>query len=101
MSTWRELIAAEMAEHGDTFDDVQRIVFGRRYVPSQWVDPVPGEIDRKFDAGHGNGAPFTAWTARRVYFPAFVSGCCNVEEWCASVPRNPCDEATDHVGGFG
>ena len=55
------------------------------------------EYDKEFDAGFGGseGCPFTLWTDRRVYFPDTYDG----SEWAASVPRNTCDEATDHVGG--
>lgn len=40
------------------------------------------------------GCSFTVWTKDRVYFPA----CYDSWEWIASVPRDPCDEATEHVG---
>jgi hypothetical protein len=55
------------------------------------------QLDVPFDCGYGgaNGEPFTAWTESRVYFPATYDGA----EWCSSVPRNPCDEETEHVGG--
>lgn len=55
------------------------------------------ELDRPFDAGYGGseGKPFTAWTETRVIFPAVYDG----SEWAASAPRNPCEEATEHVGG--
>lgn len=53
--------------------------------------------ERRFDAGHRlvNGWLFTIWTADRVYFPACYDGA----EWIASVPRHPCAEAVEHVGG--
>lgn len=60
---------------------------------------VAGEdgLDRPFDTGYGgeNGDPFTLWTHEWVYFPACYDGA----EWVASVPRNPCDKQTMHVGG--
>lgn len=40
------------------------------------------------------GKPFTAWSENYVYFPASYEGL----EWVARVPRNPCNEATVHVG---
>ena len=55
------------------------------------------EFDRRFDAGYGGtrGDPFTAWTETRVYFPVQYDG----SEWVGSVPRNPCDEKSSHMGG--
>lgn len=84
--TWRELIAAEMAEHGETQEDL--------------IATAPADrifLDTEFDSGWGGseGAPFTAWTAKRVYFPAVYDG----SEWVESVPRDPCDEVTAHIGG--
>jgi hypothetical protein len=38
---------------------------------------------------------FTAWTSRRVYFPATYDG----DVWVTSVPRDPCDWAMEPVGG--
>lgn len=53
-------------------------------------------LDRCFGCGYGvsEGAPFTAWTEERVYFPIVYDGA----EWVGSAPRNPCDEATVHHG---
>ena len=55
------------------------------------------QLDVRFYRGYGGreGEPFTAWTEARVYFPAVYDGA----EWVESVPRDPCDEVTDHVGG--
>ena len=47
------------------------------------------------DPGPTHSGIVRLWTAARVYFPACYDG----SEWCESVPRNPCDEATTHVGG--
>lgn len=54
------------------------------------------ELDIPFDDGYGGteGKPFTLWTKNRVYFPVQYDGA----EWVDSVPRNPCDEATKHLG---
>ncbi len=38
---------------------------------------------------------FTAWTKRRVYFPATYEG----DVWVTSVPRDPCECAMQPVGG--
>lgn len=85
LTTWREEISAEMEKHGETWADVLACTL------------TDAELDRRFYAGFGgtNGTPFTLWTARRVYFPACYDG----GEWAASVPRHPCGEATEHVGG--
>jgi hypothetical protein len=64
--------------------------------------PVSVSIDhpdftREFDGGYGcsEGCKFTAWGGKYVYFPAVYDG----SEWMAFVPRNPCLQATSHVGG--
>lgn len=56
------------------------------------------ELDVKFDDGYGGaeGVPFTAWSKTRVYFPVCYDG----SEWVDSVPRNPCDDPSSHVGGY-
>lgn len=87
LTTWRELIASEMEAHGETWADVVACTLD------------DAGLDVEFDNGFGGvrGAPFTLWTARRVYFPATYDG----GEWAASVPREPCDEVSHHVGGGG
>ncbi len=57
------------------------------------------ELDVEFDddLGLSDGKAFTAWTGDLVLFPVDSDGA----EWVASVPRNPCDIATKHVGGGG
>jgi hypothetical protein len=84
MTTWRKEIECEMQKQGETWADVVGCT----------LDATG--LDAGFDNGYGSpaGALFTLWTAQRVYFPATYDGA----EWVASVPRNPCDEATDHVG---
>lgn len=73
-----ELIRSEMTSHGETPDDVIAEAFGRL------------DIDHPV-AGRRN---FTIWTKDRVYFPDTCTG----GDRCASVPRNPNNEATMHVG---
>jgi hypothetical protein len=55
------------------------------------------ELVREFNTGYGlhEGAPFTAWGEKYVYFPVVYDGA----ESVGKAPRNPCDEATAHVGG--
>lgn len=84
--SWREKIAREMADRGETFDDV---------ISSTLTDE---ELDVTFDDGFGapEGKHFTAWTSHYVYFPTVYDGA----ESVASVPRDPCGEPTWHVGGW-
>jgi len=84
-TTWREEISTEMEKRGETWADVVGCTLD------------DAALDRRFDADFGgiSGTPFTLWTVRRVYFPAAYESC----EWVASVPRHPCGEATEHVGG--
>jgi hypothetical protein len=83
--TWRKAVTAAMKQNGETWADV----IGEAPPEKGW--------SRRFDNGFGgvNGKPFTLWTNNRVYFPACYDGA----EWVASVPRNPCAERVDHVGG--
>ena len=80
MSTWRELIEYEL--DGDVL------------IANTLTEQ---EMDVKFDGGYGGseGKSFTAWSETRVYFPVVYDG----TEWVGSTPRNPCDEATRHLGG--
>lgn len=104
MATWRTLISREMEIHGETWDDVESAALAPNVQP--WWDDDDERVaskkeaanfDADFDAGFGGaeGCFFTLWTKRRVYFPVVYDGA----EWCESVPRNPCDQATKHVGG--
>lgn len=76
-----------MAKHDDAFVNV---------VARTLSDEA---LDYKFNSGPGaiQGAPFTLWTKRRVYFPVCHDGV----EWAGSVLRDPWPyaEATEHVGG--
>ena len=84
ITTWRNQITMEMIRRGETWADVIACTLSE------------DELDRPFDGGHGiaEGQPFTLWTERRVYFPCECDGA----ESVASVPRDPCPEATKHVG---
>ena len=85
MTTWRDSISDEMEQHNDGWGNVEFCTLSDT------------ELDVQFDAGFGGseGKPFTLWTHTRVYFPAVYDG----SEWVESVPRNPCNEATIHIGG--
>jgi hypothetical protein len=82
-TTWRKELAAKFKQYP-----------GEGLVAVTLTD---AELDEEFDSGYGSpkGAPFTAWSQNRVYFPVGYDGA----EWIGSVPRNPCDEATEHQGG--
>lgn len=85
MATWKEMIGEEMKKHGESWADVVHNTL------------TGSQLNKGFYDGYGSseGKPFTMWTNNRVYFPAVYDGA----EWCASVPRNPCTEKTEHVGG--
>lgn len=88
MTTWRAELEAVMQEDGETWADMVA------YAPP---GPEAEVFDVEFDDGYGghNGPRFTVWTKKRVYFPVVYDGA----EWVSSVPRDPCDECTAHVGG--
>jgi hypothetical protein len=85
-TNWNELIVENMEKYGETMKDE----IGHAPLGDDWVY-------ERFDDGYGgiNGCPFTLWTKKRVYFPVCYDGA----EWVGSVPRNPCLEATIHLGG--
>lgn len=84
-TTWRKSIIREMENYDESFNDLIHCTISNE------------ELDREFDQGYGSpgGAEFTAWAEKRVYFPVMYDGA----EWVGSVPRNPCDESTPHIGG--
>lgn len=83
-TTWRKSITAEMRRYGETWADVVHCTLD------------DAQLDEEFESDFGGreGEPFTLWTHSRVYFPASYDGA----EWVASAPRNPSDEAMEHVG---
>lgn len=84
-SSWKHLIEQELTAQNESWSDV---------VHSTLTEE---ELNRRFDCSFGTaeGTPFTIWTKTRVYFPVEYDG----SEWCESVPRNPCDDKTYHLGG--
>ena len=80
MNSWRELIKEEAKD--------DKIIY---------CTLSEEELDKKFDCDFGwaKGKPFTAWSEKYVYFPIVYDGA----EWVGRAPRNPCDEATSHMGG--
>ena len=94
--TWRYGITEALERHGETWESVEYLTWsgsdpygGGTFEKSATLDEF---LDRQ---GHGYSEPFTLWTATRVYFPARYDS----SQWVESVPRNPCDQATEHVGG--
>lgn len=80
----RRELARECARHGDNFDGLV-------------TTATDAELDARFvvEFGRSRVADFTAWTPTRVYFPWVYDG----KKGVTSVPRHPCDEATEAVGG--
>ena len=107
MTCWQEMIEDDMKQYGESWTDVVAEVVAKQ---ERWLededcyptDPEmhhpPPSLGRKFDDGYGGpeGCWFTVWTTNRVYFPTVYDGAESVR----SVPRNPCEEATPHVGGW-
>ena len=85
MTTWKLLLTEEMAQNGETWDDV---------ISNTMTD---AEMNEKFHSGYGSseGCPFTVWTSGSVYFPVVYDGA----EWVGRVSRNPDGKPTYHVGG--
>ena len=84
MVCWHDLLKQAFAENKEKFSEM-KCTLSRK------------EMHRMFDDGYGTpeGTPFTAWGERYVYFPVCYDGA----EWVGCAPRNPCKEATEHVGG--
>ena len=80
MATWRELI--------------NEVTDGDEIIANTLTDEDMGV---EFDDGYGGseGKDFTAWSKDYVYFPVVYDGL----EWVGRVPRNPCDQASNHHGG--
>lgn len=80
---WRKKIEEALAQNGEGWGDI---------VESTLTE---SQLDERFGGGFGNheGCAFTLWTINRVYFPVEYDG----SESVASVPRNPCSEATEHI----
>jgi len=83
-STWREKLKETSARMDEAFHDLKIAI-------------EEGELDRIFDDGFGGseGAPFTAWGPKYVYFPLTYDG----SESVGVAPRNPCDIELRHQGG--
>ena len=75
-------------------EEIEEMANGDKIISCTLTDE---ELNAEFDDGFGGheGLPFTAWGEKYVYFPVVYDG----SEWVGRAPRNPCDEACDHVGG--
>jgi hypothetical protein len=85
MTSWREEITEAMEIAGESWDEVVGCTLTEAELDSRFRDEHKAEAE---------GQPFTLWTEHRVYFPTVYDG----SEQVDSVPRNPCGEATPHVG---
>lgn len=85
MSTWKAMLEDAMKDRNETLTDLEAITL------------TEDEMVKKFDSGYGctEGKPFTAWTAKTVYFPICYDGA----EWVGSVSRHPDGNPTEHQGG--
>lgn len=84
MTTWREEISQALVSKDESWDDVVASTLNDEQLYHEFND-YSGLIE---------GCSFTLWTKKRVYFPACYDGA----EWVESVPRDPCDEETHHIG---
>jgi len=84
-TSWQELLVQAMSDQGDTLQDIVACTLSDR------------EMAKKFNSGYGGteGAPFTLWTAKAVYFPVQYDGA----EWVGSASRHPDGVPTQHQGG--
>ena len=85
MCTWKELLEDEMKERGERLADLEANTL------------TEADMAREFHSGYGGveGVPFTAWSAKTVYFPICYDGA----EWVGSVSRHPDGKPTEHQGG--
>ena len=85
MSTWKELLEYAMKKRGEKLADLEANTL------------TEADMVKEFDSGYGGteGVPFTAWSAKTVYFPICYDGV----EWVGSVSRHPDGKPTEHQGG--
>jgi hypothetical protein len=83
-TSWYDLLKEMMANDGEDF--AQRV-----------CTLTEEQLKAVFNNGYGGteGAAFTAWGEKWVYFPIEYDG----SEWVGHAPRNPCDIAMAHQGG--
>ena len=122
MTTWKQLITAEMEKHGETYADIVYANAVPNYRHKIWKDKSDEELEEvkkkypimvhnipldasagkwdeiEFDDGIGgeNGMSFVVYTQNWIYFSMTYNG----KEWVASIPRHPnSDWEPEHFGG--
>lgn len=85
MTNWKKLLESAMEERGEDLADLE----------ANTLTEVDMTKEFNSDFGAVGGAPFTAWSAKTVYFPVGFDGA----EWVGSVSRHPDGEPTEHQGG--
>lgn len=85
MATWRKLLEKAMRSRGESLSGLEASTLS------------DADMDVEFHNGYGGpeGKPFTAWSAKAVYFPVCYDG----SEWVGSVSRHPDGKPTQHHGG--
>ncbi len=85
MSNWYDKLKEAMKADGESFID-------------RVCTLTDEEMSKPFDDSFGfpEGAAFTAWGERWVYFPLSYDGA----ESIGHAPRNPCDLSMKHQGGW-
>lgn len=85
-TNWETLLERAMQKRGETLADLEANTL------------TEADMVKEFDCTYGStngGKPFTAWTAKTVYFPLCFDGA----EWVGSVSRHPDGQPTKHQGG--
>lgn len=85
MSTWKKMLEYAMKKRGETLAELEATTL------------TEADMVKEFDSSYGEvkGVPFTAWSAKTVYFPVCYDGA----EWVGSVSRHPDGKPTKHQGG--
>jgi len=83
-TSWKKEFLKVFERTGDSFENIKTTLSSE-------------EMQKEFDNDYGGveGAPFTAWSDKYVYFPICYDG----SEWIGWVERNPCDTPSLHQGG--
>lgn len=84
-TTWREELTEAMTQRGESWADVEACTLD------------DAGLDKAFNSGFGSseGAAFTCWTTKSVYFPVTYDG----SESVGFVSRHPDGKPTGHWGG--
>ena len=85
MGAWKEMLKNAMKKRGETLAELEATTL------------TEADMVKEFDSSYGlvKGVPFTAWSAKTVYFPVCYDGA----EWVGSVSRHPDGKPTKHQGG--